>query len=171
MLCNHRLYFGAGPDALSDDDQRKKFKTLFDEAMKAAKSWSDFLGFHVRISFVFLISLVALLPAIVAFMLAFDGDGEYDVRQFWLEILVFLFSLSLAGVMLWKIAWVVFSYFRARNLGFAGSALLTATIVAVDLFMAVVIFRASYTQALNLHHIPLAEADRIGREILKSYGW
>ena len=133
-----------------------------------AKAWSDFIGFHVRMSFLMVLALVALMPAIVAYMIAFDTGTGYSPREHLLEIAFFLFMMALALAMFWKIVRVVFRYFAMNRWNRALTVALGTVVLLAEGFLAVVILRTTYLQALGLHDVERKDADRIGREIWRS---
>ncbi|RST86169.1 hypothetical protein EJC49_12160 [Aquibium carbonis] len=114
------------------------------------------------------LALVALMPAIVAFMIAFDTGSDYSAGDHLLEIGFFLVMMTLALVMFWKIARVVFRYFTTNGWSRAISLALGIVVLVAEGFLAVVILRTTYLQALSLNAVERKDADRIGREIWRS---
>jgi len=138
-------------------------------SFKNAKAWSDFIGFHVRMSFIMVLALVGLMPAIVAFMLAFDGGPTYSGSDHLIEIGFFLFMMALALVTFWKIIRVVFRFFTRKGWGRVVAVALAIVVLAAEASLTAVILRATYLQALGLNAVERKDADRIGREMWESF--
>lgn len=139
-----------------------------EQVFRSAKNWSDFVGFHVRMSFLMVLALVGLMPAIVRFMIAFDAGQDYSVQDHLVEVAFFLFMMALALVMFWKIIRVVFRYVSGRGWSRPIAAAVVALVLAAEGFLTIVILRTTYLQALNLNAIEREHADRIGEEIWRA---
>lgn len=140
-----------------------------DPIFKDAKAWSDFIGFHVRMSFLMAIAWVALMPAVVEFMISFDRKLPYSPLNFVVEIVVFLGAMALALVMLRKISRVVAVYLRRAISATAIANILTAAVLVVEVFLALVLMRLSYLQILRIYNVSASEADRIGRAMVEPF--
>lgn len=67
------------------------------------KSFSDFIGFHIRFQFLILSSLFVVSPVIISLNESLRQKSDFTNDTSWVEILVVLFLLFYAAIMLFYI--------------------------------------------------------------------
>jgi hypothetical protein len=134
--------------------EKSAFRNKFDQA----KTFSDFIGFHVRCSFCSILAWFALSSHVYLYLVAVFGGRDYVARPLSFEVFAFFVFEAYAVVMLYfilRVVWMFCVRDGETSYGRIPGIILASLVIIAEVTLFLFIALGGFIQSLRLLGVPL----------------